>query len=174
LGKITSGNIAISTSFQSKKADAKKKEVSNDADERLPLTMEEQQAQLSYIRNNPGEFADFEIPWSINLSYSLNFVKLLKTDYSGYETQISSSLNVGGDFNLTPKWKIGMNAYYDFKGSSLESLNMFISREMHCWQMTINVTPVGLYKSFSITINPKSGLLRDLKVNRTKYFYGGS
>jgi hypothetical protein len=65
-----------------------------------------------------------------------------------------------------------MNGYYDFATSSIQTLTMFITREMHCWQLSINVTPVGLYRSFNITINPKSGLLRDLKVNRTRYFYG--
>ena len=134
--------------------------------------MEEQMAQLQYIRQNPAEFADFDIPWSVSFSYSLNFLRRLKPDYTGYETQVNSNLSWNGDFNLTPRWKMGMNGYYDFKTSSIQTLTMFISREMHCWQLSINVTPVGLYRSFNITINPKSGLLRDLKINRTRYFYG--
>ena len=130
-----------------------------------------QMAQLQYIRQNPAEFADFDIPWSVSLSYSLNFYRRLKADYTGYETEVNSNLSWNGDFNLTPRWKMGMNGYYDFKTSSIQTLTMFISREMHCWQLSINVTPVGLYRSFNITINPKSGLLRDLKINRTRYFY---
>jgi LPS-assembly protein len=42
---------------------------------------------------------------------------------------------------------------------------------MHCWQMAINISPVGKYRFFNISINPKSSILRDLKVNRTRYFY---
>lgn len=171
-GRLTSGNIAISTSFSSKQ---KEKQPTGPTDELasagLPMTLEEQQAQLNYVRNNPAEFADFNIPWSVNLSYSLSFSRLLKRDYSGYETQISSSINVSGDFNLTPKWKMGANTYYDFRGSSIQQLTMFLSRELHCWQLGINITPVGLYRSFNITINPKSGILRDLRINRTRYFY---
>jgi hypothetical protein len=75
-------------------------------------------------------------------------------------------------FQFNPTLEDGMNGYYDFKTTSIQTLTMFISREMHCWQLSINVTPVGLYRSFNITINPKSGLLRDLKINRTRYFYG--
>jgi hypothetical protein len=138
------------------------------------MTMEEQQAELDYIRNNPAEFADFNIPWSLNVSYSLNFSKVFQQDYSGFKTEINSNLSLNGDFNLTPKWKMGMNTYYDFKTASIQSLTMFLSREMHCWQMSINVTPVGLYRSFNITINPKSSLLRDIKVNRSRSFYGGN
>jgi hypothetical protein len=80
-------------------------------------------------------------------------------------------MSVNGDFSLTPRWKIGGNTYYDFTTSKIQTLSMFISREMHCWQMSINLTPVGLYRSFNITINPKSGILRDLKINRSRFFY---
>ncbi|WP_315815460.1 hypothetical protein [Paraflavitalea speifideaquila] len=65
-----------------------------------------------------------------------------------------------------------MNTYYDFNSSAIQTLTMFISREMHCWQLSINVTPVGPMRSFNFTINPKSGILRDLRINRTRYFYG--
>ncbi len=176
LGRITNGNIAISTSFRSKeKPDDKKKVPDNDNDDRgLPMTMEEQQAELDYMRRNPSEFTDFNVPWTLNVSYSLNFSRIFKPDYSGFKTEVNSNLSLNGDFNLSKNWKMGMNTYYDFKTSSIQSLTMFLSRELHCWQMSINVTPVGLYRSFNITINPKSSLLRDIKVNRSRYFYGGS
>jgi LPS-assembly protein len=69
------------------------------------------------------------------------------------------------------KWKIGLNGYYDVKNGNMQSLTASISRDLHCWQMSINVTPVGYTHFFSITINPKAGILQDLKINRTKYFY---
>ncbi|MEJ7738666.1 MAG: putative LPS assembly protein LptD [Chitinophagaceae bacterium] len=175
LGRLTNGNIAISTSFRSKEKEKKKEEPDQQyGDQNLPMTMEEQQAQLNYIRKNPAEFADFNIPWSINVSYSLSFSRNFLSDYSGFKTEINSNVSLNGDFNLTPKWKMGMNTYYDFKTASIQSLSMFLSREMHCWQMSINVTPVGLYRSFNITINPKSSLLKDIRVNRSRYFYGGN
>ncbi len=175
LGQITSGNIAISATFQSKQKDKSKQQQNQRVlnDPNLPQqTMEEQLMQLEYVRQNPAEFVDFEVPWSLNFSYSLNFTRVFKSDYSGFRTDLYSTISVNGDFSLTPKWKAGMSTYYDFKTSKIQSITTFITREMHCWQLAINVTPVGLYRSFNITINPKSGLLRDLKVNRTRYFYG--
>jgi hypothetical protein len=173
-GGITNGNIAISTSFQSKQEKERNEAIEEETNDMgTPLTLEEQQSQLNYIRNNPGEFADFNIPWSLSLSYSLSFMKRNTGNYE-FTTEVNSTLSMNGDFNLTPKWKTGMNAYYDFRTSSIQSLTMFLSREMHCWQMSINVTPVGLYRSFNISISPKSGLLRDLKINRSRSFYGGN
>lgn len=174
LGQIVSGNIAISASFQSKQKDKnKEKQEAVAKDPNLPQqTMDEQMMQLEYVRQNPAEFVDFDVPWSLSISYSLNFSRQFRRDYSGFKTDIYSSLNMNGDFSLTPKWKVGMNGYYDFKTAKIQSITTFITREMHCWQLSINVTPVGLYRSFNITVNPKSGLLRDLKINRTRYFYG--
>lgn len=172
VGRITNGNIAISTSFQSQAKDTKAAKQKEEAlREQGMLTPEEQQQQLAFARANPAEFADFNVPWSLSLSYSMSFSKQFKSDYSGWETVSYSNLSWNGDFNLTPKWKFGMNGYYDIKTSAIQTFTMYISREMHCWQLSINVTPVGLYRTFNFTISPKSGILRDLRINRTRYFY---
>jgi hypothetical protein len=168
-GNITSGGIAISTSFKSKSKDekaSKSKEIPIDPF----MTPDEQQRQLQYVKANPSEYTDFNIPWSLTFSYSFQFTRVLKSDFSGYKLQTFSSLNFNGDFSLTPKWKVGGTGYVDIAKANIQQLSLFISREMHCWQMAINVTPIGLYRSFSITINPKSGILRDLKINRSRTF----
>jgi LPS-assembly protein len=171
LGRITSGSLSISTSFKSKPKDKKKEEdEKKEQDDQVPMTPEEQQSQMEYIRNNPAQFADFNIAWSVNISYSLNFTRQLKPDYSGYATNLQSSLILSSDFNLTEKWKVGFNTYYDVKALKVQSFTGFLSRDLHCWQMSINVTPVGLFRSFSITLNPKSSILRDLKINRNRTF----
>lgn len=169
-GTITSGSLNISTNFQSKKKnDKKEEELDKSSDDYM--YQDQLMQQLDYIRRNPAEFADFNVTWSLNLGFSLQFARQPKPDYSGFKTEFTSSLNFNGDFNLTKKWKLGANGFYDVRNLNLQSLTMFLSRDLHCWQMSINVTPIGLYRFFSININPKSGMLRDLKINRTRYFY---
>jgi hypothetical protein len=171
-GRITSGNISLSTSFKSKTRDGK--EAKNKNNNQLPndpfMTPDEQQRELQFIRSNPAEFTDFSIPWTLSLSYSLGFSRNLRPDYSGYETLTNSSVNFNGDFSLTEKWKIGGTGYYDISRRSIQQLSMFITREMHCWQLALNITPIGLWRSFNITFNPKSGILRDLRINRSRTF----
>jgi hypothetical protein len=135
------------------------------------MLMNDQERLMEYMQRNPAEFVDFNIPWSISLSYSMYFTKQLKPDYSGFTTEFNSNLSFNGNFNLTPKWNFSANGYYDFKTLQMQTFTMSISREMHCWQMSIGVTPIGPYRYFNITINPKSSILRDLRVNRTRYFY---
>lgn len=175
LGRITNGSLSASTSFKSKSKKDQKEQTDKLAYENYDdLTGDQIQSQMDYVRNNPSEFVDFNIPWSINISYSLSFSKVLRRDYSGYDTRFSSNMNFNGDFSLTEKWKFGANGYFDFKTLKIPSFSMFITREMHCWQMAINVTPFGLWRSFNISIFPKSGMLRDLKINRNRQFRGGA
>lgn len=168
-GRITSGNVAISTSFRSKSKDGKEennKEIPVDPF----MTPDEQQRQLQFARANPAEFTDFNIPWNLSIAYSFNFTRVLAPDYSGFITQTFSTFNFNGDFSLTDKWKVGATGFYDITRGNLQQLSTFITREMHCWQLSINVTPIGLFRSFNITVNPKSGILRDLRINRSRTF----
>lgn len=168
LGRITGGNIALSTQFKSKPKDGK---ADKDRVQKDPfMTTDEQLRQLQYTKGNPGEYTDFNIPWSVSMSYTLSYSRNFKSDYSGLETVIYSGFNFNGDFSLTPKWKVGATGYYDVTNKRLNQLSTFVSREMHCWQLSISLNPVGIYHSFSIVISPKSGILRDLKINRSRTF----
>jgi lipopolysaccharide assembly outer membrane protein LptD (OstA) len=176
LGRLSSGSISMSTSFQSKPKDEKKdKEKKEQMENQLndPVLAADKQRLLDYMRQNPAEFVDFNIPWQISFSYSLYFTEEVKPDYSGFTKTVRSSANFSGSFSLTPKWNFSMNGYYDFDTKTLQTLTMAIAREMHCWQLSINVSPVGLYRYFNFTISPKSGLLQDLRINRTRSFYTG-
>ncbi len=169
LGSITNGSVAISTSLQSKSKDGKEPEERIERDEFF--SSDEQQRQLDMVRSNPGEYTDFNIPWNLSLSYSLNFSRQFVSSYSSLTTQVYSNLSLNGDFSLTEKWKMGGNTYYDFKTAKIQTLSMWVSRDLHCWQMSINLNPIGLYRSFNISISPKSGMLRDLRINRSRTFF---
>ncbi|MES1218656.1 MAG: putative LPS assembly protein LptD [Bacteroidota bacterium] len=173
LGRFTNGSLSISTNFKSKPRDDAKEKERKANEEKLnddPNLAGDQQRLIEYMRQNPSEFVDFNIPWQINLGYSLNFTSQQKKDYSGFEKKFYSNINFNGSFSLSPKWNFSLNGYYDITSHKLQTFQMAINREMHCWQLSINVTPIGLYRSFNFSISPKSGILRDLKINRSRYF----
>ncbi|HSQ43842.1 MAG TPA: putative LPS assembly protein LptD [Ginsengibacter sp.] len=174
LGRLISGNISLSTSLQggNKKDGTKKTELTsntNDVND-LGYTQDQYDAESAYIRNNPGEFADFSIPWSVNLSYSLTYSKNFIVP-QGYVTTFFQNVNFGGTLGITKKWQASVNGYYNITQGQINTISGTLSRDMHCWQMSISLSPVGIYRFFSISISPKSALLRDLRVNRTRYFY---
>jgi hypothetical protein len=135
------------------------------------MPLDEYQTEAALISNNPASYADFSIPWSISLSYSLRFQRERAADLVSYKTNFYQDVNWTGTVNLSPKWQLGLNGFYNITGKELGTISMSIAREMHCWQMAINVSPVGKYRFFNLTINPKSALLRDLRINRTRYFF---
>jgi LPS-assembly protein len=171
IGRLTSANVSLQTSFKGGDKSKKTKNVpiTNNANQDFG-TQDDFQRDAAYIRNNPAEFADFEIPWELSFSYSLVLSKSFEQQISAFKSTLTQGLTFNVSANLTPKWKIGGNGSYDITNKKLAFFTMFLSRDLHCWQMSINITPVGLSRSFSISISPKSPILRDLKVNRTRTF----
>jgi LPS-assembly protein len=173
LGRLTYGSVSMSTSLRSKPRDAKKEaDRKKMVEQQLndPVLIADQRRLLDYMQQNPAEFVDFNIPWTVNLGFSLSFFNRLKDDNTGFTKDFNSSLNFGGSFSLTQKWNFSANGYFSFDSKRLETFSMGISREMHCWQLSIDVTPVGLYRFFSFSISPKATVLQDLKINRTRSF----
>jgi len=178
VGTVTNASISMSTSFQSKpkdpeKAKAREKAINESLND--PMLQGDQTRLLEYMRQNPAQFVDFNTPWSINLSYSLNYSRQNRNPLTlqSSTSPITSSVNFNGSFNLTPKWNFSVNGFYDFSTAKIQTFSMAISRDLHCWQMAINVTPIGLYRFFNFTISPKAGILQDLKINRSRSFVGG-
>lgn len=174
LGKMTSGSIAVQSQFRGgdkKEKLANTNPVLNQVNPYTGMPLDEYQQEAAYISNNPGEYANFNIPWSISFSYSLNYSRVPNGFGTGYTGSVSQNVTWSGTLNLTPRWQIGLNGSYNITNKDLGMISMYLTREMHCWQMAINISPVGKYRSFNISISPKSGLLRDLRINRTRYFY---
>ncbi|WP_148707402.1 putative LPS assembly protein LptD [Chitinophaga skermanii] len=173
IGRLTDVTVSMSTSFQSGDKKSKQKEQQKqdiETEQTSDAQMQAQQRQLEMVRRNPGEYVDFDIPWRLDLSYSLNMSKSRTSDYRRDTTIFNQYLSFNGDFSLTPKWKVGLNSGFDFINKRIAYTTMYISRDMHCWQMSINLVPFGSFRQFSITINPKAGILRDLRINRTRQF----
>ena len=176
LGTVTNANVSLQSSFRG----GDKKNTGNNPNDRISefqrnaaqsgIPLDEYQQEAMYVNNNPGEFADFTIPWSIDFSYSFRIDRLRQFGSQKLTSQVSQDVNWNGSVNLTEKWKVGVNGFYNITAAELGTLSMFLSRDLHCWQMSINVSPVGLYKFFNISISPKSPILRDIKVNRTRSF----
>lgn len=172
LGRFTNGNLSLSSSFSSKSGDKDKQSTQDQILNNNSMSYDQQQAEMNYVNNNPAEFVDFNSPWNVSTSMAMSFYNTLVSNVSNEtRTTVTASLNVNGDYSITPRLKLGGNVSYDLKRNKPQMVTMFITREMHCWQMSINITPIGIYKSFSIVLSPKAGILRDLKINRSRYFY---
>lgn len=112
-----------------------------------------------------GEYVDFDVPWNLRLDYSFSYTK------QRFEPTTMQTLTFSGDVSLSPKWKIGFRSGYDFKGKKLTTTSLNFFRDLHCWEMSLSVVPIGYLRSFSFKINVRSGTLRDLQLTRRQSHY---
>ena len=169
LGRLTNANLSVSTSYQGGNKKTGDKAGLKPGEVPVPsgYTQDDYNSELSDIRNNPAEYADFSIPWSVNFNYSFLYSSFYDINRAGFKKNYTQNVNIGGTLALTKKWQMQLSGYYDITNGLLSNVQLGISRDLHCWQMAISVSQ-GIYRSFSISISPKSPLLRDIKVNRTR------
>ena len=89
----------------------------------------------------------------------------------GFVSTFSQGATFGGTLGITKKWQAAVNGSYNITQGKLTQVSLSLSRDLHCWQMSIAVSQSPLSRFFSINISPKSSLLHDLRVNRTRTFY---
>ncbi|WP_345255744.1 putative LPS assembly protein LptD [Flaviaesturariibacter amylovorans] len=172
LGRVTRGNLSLSTSFRSKPRDESQGDQTVAVDQNRitdPTLLADQSRLQDYMRRNPREFVNFNIPYDFGVDLAMGFSRNWTED-GKVVTDFNSSVNLHGSFSLTPKWNFSAQAFYDLKTKTLGAFALSINRDMHCWQMAISVSPIGLQRFFTITISPKSSLLQNLRVNRTRVF----
>lgn len=114
--------------------------------------------------------ADFSSPWNLTINYSFNFnvyenyLYLITDSVPHYKRDIIQTLNLMGDFNVSKKWKVGFTTGYDFKNRQMSYTSFDVYRDLHCWEMRFNWIPFGYRRGWSLTINVKASVLKDLKI----------
>jgi len=161
IGQLTQAQLALGISLNPKARDKE-----NQREEELGPLSAEEEMQLQFIKANPELYVDFSIPWNLRFSYNINYRK------RGYEdADIIQALTFNGSLTLTEKWNVTFNSGFDFENLEFTQTSINISRDLHCWQLNFSYVPFGRYQSYFLTINAKSALLQDLKVNKQRSWF---
>jgi hypothetical protein len=124
-----------------------------------------EEAIIQSLLDFPEQYVDFNIPWSLSFTYSLNYRKV------GFkEGEVTQTIRFNGDLSLTPKWKVTFNSGYDIVKKEWTQTRLGIFRDMHCWELNFSWVPFGRFTSYDFTIRAKASLLQDLKINRKRSF----
>ena len=104
-----------------------------------------------------------EIPWNIQLRYSLTYNNSRnQNDFS------NNSLMFSGDIELTPKWKIGGSSGFDFKNHGFTYTQLRFNRDLDSWRLDFSWVPFSDRASWNFFIGIKSGLLSDIKYEKNR------
>ena len=154
IADLTSFNINLSTTLQGNQL-----QPTNDS--------AQQESEDEYIGIYEDKPPDFSIPWSVsfNYNYSLSHPSpSVTTKYSN----VSSSLM----FSLTKNWKFTFSAGYDIFNKEFTAPYITVYRDLHCWEMSFNWIPTGLYRGFKFELRIKAPQLQDVKVTKESNYRG--
>ncbi len=123
-----------------------------------------QQNQSQVIRDAYG-YQQFDMPWTMNLSYSLGYSK------QSFKSIMTQAIAMNGNVTLTKNFSINYVSGYDFRAKAITMTSIGVRRDLHCWEMNLNWIPVGTMKGWNFTIRAKSSVLGDLKYERRKDYH---
>jgi hypothetical protein len=153
-GRLTNSSLNVSFTLRSKNTQNQKTDSPNATPE-----------ELEEINRNRDQYIDFNLPWSLSVSYNINYNK------PQYQSTTTQNIALNGDLSLTQKWKITCSTSYDFLQKDFILPNFTVYRDLHCWDLRFNFIPYGPRKSYSIDLNVKASVLQDLKLSRKKDWY---
>jgi len=109
-------------------------------------------------------YYDFNVPWSFTFNYNVSY------NYTGLKPKITQTLGFNGSLTLG-KWGSNFNSGYDFTRRKLSHMQLNFTRDLHCWEMSFQWVPMGRIKQYSFHIGVKSGMLRDIKYDKSSNMY---
>jgi hypothetical protein len=126
----------------------------------------QQQNTISTGARDAYGYSVFDIPWTLNVSYNLSYF------VSGTKPTVTQAVALNnGSLSITKKMAATFTTGYDFTGKKITMTQIGITRDLHCWVMSLAWVPNGTMQSWSFTIRIKASVLGDMKYERRKDFH---
>jgi lipopolysaccharide assembly outer membrane protein LptD (OstA) len=107
----------------------------------------------------------FDMPWTFRMSYHFSYTP------TRVKTIIDQAVSFQGSVTITKKMSATFQSGYDFNANKITMTNIGITRDLHCWEMSLNWVPNGNLQSWNFLIRVKASVLGDLKYERRKDFH---
>jgi hypothetical protein len=170
LGRLTNLSLSLSTSFSSKGIVVGSGFGSPDNDTTQAREVEfgqRFQQRHDYQYSEPDIFGDrspgytpINVPWSMNFRLSYNYSRPSINPDSKTE---SISLTFGATASLTETWSLNTSGGYDFINKEFNIPQMNLVKDLHCWELIFNWTPIGRNNGFYLKLGIRTPQLKDLK-----------
>jgi hypothetical protein len=122
-------------------------------------------SDFQFYALHPEMFMDFSIPWKVNIGHIISVnVNQSKSIVNPHKYNLTHTVYLNGDISITKRWKVTSTIYYDIKNKSITNFRVDLTRDMHCWRMSVNWIPIGFNKSFMVTIMGTSSMLSSAKI----------
>ncbi|KXK52166.1 MAG: Organic solvent tolerance protein OstA [Chlorobi bacterium OLB5] len=162
IAQLTNFNISLSSTLAG--GEIVTEEDSTLAEKELEQTSTYESEYVGVYADKP---VDFSIPWSVTLSYNYSINRANPSVITKF-SNVSGNLN----FNLTRNWKFTFSAGYDIFLKQFSTPYITIYRDLHCWEMSFNWVPTGIYRGYKFELRIKAPQLQDVKVTKQTNYRG--
>ena len=107
---------------------------------------------------------DAGTPWNARLDYNVNLSRQWASELQRDTSVVTHALSARGSVNVLKRYKLDVTTGYDLARREFTPTNLNFYVDLHCWELSFNWIPFGVRQSFSLRLNVKSALLRDLKL----------
>lgn len=108
--------------------------------------------------------ADAATPWDVRMDYNVNLTRQWNATSLRDTSIVTHALSARGSVKVGGKHKLDVQTGYDVARREFTPTNLNFYVDLHCWEFSFNWIPFGVRQSFSLRLNVKSALLRDLKL----------
>jgi len=162
LGRFISTNFTTTLTLTSK-------EGRQELEKTKELVANNWNADYNYFALHPEYLLNFNIPWKLSLShvYSI-YANQSKTTLDSLNYKSIQTISANGDISFTKRWKIATTTNFDLETKRITNTRLTLSRNMHCWALSFNWTPIGNNKSFQLSIRNTSSMFQSAKIEIRK------
>ncbi len=104
------------------------------------------------------------VPWDVRFNFNYDISK-----YNPKVVTKQFGVNITAGMKITQNWQVSYNARYDILKKDMVSQSFSFIRDLHCWEMRLDWTPVGPTAGYFFIVQIKAANLRDVKIQRTDY-----
>ncbi|MBX3044429.1 MAG: LPS-assembly protein LptD [Candidatus Kapabacteria bacterium] len=112
-----------------------------------------------YGDSSPG-YSSMNVPWNVNLGLVYSYSRPSMNPATKRE---SINLRFSGNLRLTETWSINTNGGYDFVSHTFNVPQINFIKDLHCWELVFNWTPVGGNSGFYLKLGIRASQLKDLR-----------
>ena len=113
----------------------------------------------------------FDPNWNLSVDYRFNLRSVYDYNTQSSLIKITQILNLNFVMSPTPYWNFSLFTGYDFDKRSLVLPVFQIYRDLHCWEMLLQVIPSGRMKSYLFTVRIKSPMFRFFEFKRQRSWH---
>ncbi len=159
IGRLKSGSISTSWTFTAKKNRAQLKNSSSNA-------LNTWNPNYQQWINSPTQLILFDIPWKISVEHIFSLASNFnQATFVSKNYLPTNTLRLSGDLSFTENWKVASNLLLDLESGKITNFNINMFRNIHCWNVSFNWTPIGTNKNFIISLRGTAAALQNVNLN---------